>query len=302
MRILYFTVLLLYLTASPTACLAETGAPFLDPRAEKLIREIEVRKSLPISDERWKFTNGPWAEYLDRYLKEGPDSADLVILAKAREEGDCSKMLSLAQNSFLQRFPYLASAHLKEHVRDYFKWTFIYEIPIFSYCRAKAELALAFDLSERDELRIFPFYALWAKKLSASRFGPRSEDTPYNQARNTLCSAFSTLMRSALQDRYIPAIRDLIHYAGMPRLIVLTPEQEYALFKVAGSSGLYDPQVDGLWLPSRAGIDLRTREEIDRILAGKRRRMLLKRILYLYWPCSAPRIDPFLKMQHRKDK
>jgi hypothetical protein len=303
MRIFYLTVLLLYLAAFPTACLAGNGAPSLDPRAEKLLGDIEARKSLPISDERWKFANGPWADYLTHYLREGPGSEYHALLNKAWKNNDCPEMIAVLRNNFVQRYPYLAPAHTKEHVQDYFKWTFIYEIPFFSYCRAKAELKLAFDLSERRKLRVFPFYALWATKRRSSKFEGRPEDTPQNRARNTLCSAFEKLTRLALVDRHIPAIRDLIGYAGTPSLIVLTPEQEYILVKIATHSGLYDPEVDELGTSSRASIDLKKREEIDRFFAEEKRGLPPISILSVYWRCSEPFIDPLLKMlQHRKEK
>ncbi len=127
-------------------------------------------------------------------------------------------MISLVQKDFIERFPYLAPAHAKEYVRDYFKWTFIYELPFLLYCRAKVELKLAIDFSERHDLRIFPFYALWATKRRSSKIdGRRVEDTPHNRAQNTLCWAFEKLTRSALLDRNIPAIRDLIRHASVPR-------------------------------------------------------------------------------------
>jgi hypothetical protein len=303
MRIFYLTVLLLYLAAFPTACLAGNEAASIDPRAENLIREIEVRKSLPISHERWKFATGPWAEYLRRYLKERPGSEYHALLNKAWKNNDCAEMIAVLHNDFVQRFPYLAPAHAKEYVRDYFKWTFIYERPSFSYCRAKDELKLAFDLSERHKLRVFPFYALWATKRRRSKFEGRPEDTRQNRARNTLCSAFEKLTRLALVDRHIPAIRDLIGYAGTPSLIVLTPEQEYILVKIATHLGLYDPEVDELGISSRASIDLKKREEIDRFFAEEKRGLPPISILSVYWRCSTPRIDPLLKMlQHRKDK
>ena len=303
MRIFNTAALLLFLAAFPTACLAGNGGPSLDPRAEKLLGDIEARRFLPISHERWKFTNGPWAEYLDRYLKEKPGSEYYALLNKAWKNNDCPEMIAVLRNNFLQRFPYLAPAHAKEYVRDYFKWTFIYERPSFSYCRAKAELKLAFDLSKRHKLRVFPFYALWATKRRSSKFEGRPEDTRQNRARNTLCSAFAKLTRLALLYRHIPAIRDLIGYAGTPTLIVLTPEQEYIIFKMANDLGLYDPEVDELSTSSRASIDLKKREEIDRFLAEERHGMPPIGIFDLYWRCSTPRIDPLLKMlQHRKDK
>ncbi len=55
MRIFYLTALVLYLASSPTASLAEKDAPSLNPRAEKLLRDIEARRSLPINNKRWKY-------------------------------------------------------------------------------------------------------------------------------------------------------------------------------------------------------------------------------------------------------
>ena len=302
MRIFYLRVLLLYLAAFPTACLAGNGAPSLDPRAEKLLGDIEARKSLPISHERWKFANGPWADYLTRYLKEGPGSEYHALLNKAWKNNDCPEMIAVLRNNFVQRYPYLAPAHTKEHVQDYFKWTFIYEIPFFSYCRAKAELKLAFDLSERRRLRVFPFYALKTPERWRPIFKTRKNDAPEDQARNTLCSAFEKLTRLALRNRHIPAIRDLIGYAGTPALIALTPEQEYMLVKIATRLGLYDPEVDKLGTSSRVSIDLEKREEIDRYVTQEKRG-LLPIDTYSSVRCSGTRLDPFLKLsQHQKEK
>jgi hypothetical protein len=302
MRIFYLTVLLLYLAAFPTACLAGNGAPSLDPRAEKLLGDIEARKSLPISDERWKFATGPWAEYLDRYLKNRITPAEHVILVKARDEGDCHKVISFLANRFLQSFPYLATAHTKEYVWDYFKWTFIFEGPYVSYCRAKAELKLAFDLSKRHMLRVFPFYALKTPERWRPLLKKRKNDAPEDQAQNTLCSAFEKLTHLALRNRHIPAIRDLIGYAGTPALIALTPEQEYMLVKIATRLGLYDPEVDELGTSSRVSIDLEKREEIDRYVTQEKRG-LLPIDTYSSMQCSGTRLDPFLKLsQHQKEK
>lgn len=302
MRILRLAAVLLYFAASPTASLAESEAPSLDQRAQKLLRDIEARRSLPISDERWKFNNGPWAEYLDRYLKEGPGSKDLALLEKAWKNNDCSRMISLVHNNFVQRFPYLAPAHAKAYVRDYFKWTITYEIPLLSYCRAKAELQLAFDLSQRHDLRVFPFYAFEARKRWRPVHKEIPRDAPEDQARNTLCSAFEKLKSLALLTRHVPATRDLIQYSGTPRFIILSPEEEYLLVKIAAHLGLYDPEVDKLGTLQRVSIDLKLREEIDRFVMEDESGLPPIRTAK-HWKCSEPRLDPFLKLsQHQKDK
>jgi len=297
MRVFYLAALLLFLAASPTASLAEKNAPSLNPRAEKLLRDIEARRSLPISDKRWKYKNGPWAEYLDRYLKEKANSEHRALFWKAWKDNDCSRMVSLVHKDFVQRFPDLAPAHAKDYVRDYFKWTFIYELPLLLYCHANVELKLALDFSEHHEFRIFPFYALWAANRRSSKIaGRRVEDTPQNRARNTLCSAFEKLTRAALLDRNIPAIGDLIRHARMAKLVVLTPEQEYVLIKIARDLGLYDSNVDELDVSLRAGMDLKKLEEIDRFFAEEKLGLPPIGIFGVYWRCPEPFIDPLLKM------
>ena len=220
------------------------------------------------------------------------------------EKNDCSRMISLVHNDFVQRFPYLAPAHAKDYVRDYLKWTFTYNLPFLLYCHAKAQLQLALAFSERHEFRIFPFYALWATKHRSSKIaGRRVEDTPQNRAQSTLCSAFEKLTRAALLDRNIPAIRDLIRHASTPKLVVLTPEQEYVLIKIATDLDLYDSNVDELGMSSRVSIDLKKVEEIDRFFAEEKRDLPPIGILGVYWQCPEPFIDPFLKMpQRQKDK
>ena len=167
MRSFYLAALLMFLAASPTASLAENEAPSLDPRAQKLLRDIEDRRSLPISDKRWKYKNGPWAEYLDRHLQEGPGSEYHALLEKAWEKYDCSSMISLVHKDFVQRFAYLAPAHAKEHVRDYFKWTFIYELAL---------LTTSLFFLVRDKALVFSMYELVVRFLP-KRLIPKRETT-----------------------------------------------------------------------------------------------------------------------------
>ena len=274
MRTFCFAVLIHTIAALSAPTTAEETGPAHDPRAEKLLRDIEARRSLPITDKHWSFENGPWAEHLNSEPKTQPSEKREMQFkdrfAQAKRDNDCPKMIKLLQERFLQRHPYLRPAHAKARIKDYFMWTVTYEVvPSTLHCRAKAELNLALQFSKRHNLRIFPFFARRLETLSQPKFERRSDDTPQDRARNTLCMAVTTLGRAAIGYKNVSAIRDLLHYSRAPSPIELSPEQKYAVFRVATRLGLTEAQAGGLGTLLSAGLDPKTRGRIDRLLAEK---------------------------------
>jgi len=275
-------------------CRATEGTAPIDSRAQDLMREIEARKSLPIDHRRWRAENGPWASYLMRSFEEGLSPRERALYDAAVEEGNCVLAQSLRAAGFLLLYPYLARVHTKPYVQRYFQKTVIYGTSAASYCSAKAELNRVLELAHRERLNVLPFRALSVSEPAGrTLFDNKSADTLENRIRNSVCSGMWGLTRLALENRYRPAVQDLVAFVGERGMLVLNGEQEYLLFRIAARLGLNSPWVQRMSQSSDLRTDLNTTLEIDRFV---REHQAGPAPVDVLWFCRWPRLQPFLPL------
>ena len=262
-----------------------------DPRAEKLLRELEARRSLPLSHDRWKPENGPWAAYLDKPFEDGLSPRERALFYDAQREGNCELVRSLRSAGFLLLYPFLATVHAKPYVQGHFGQTVLAEISNTRYCLIRAELTRAQNLAATHNFSVFPFDVVAAMKRHSADFFSGSDDELETRTQNTVCEGMRWSLWHAVLHRNKAAIRDVIGYLTDTRLLVLTGEQEYLLFKIASREGVEHSWVRAMGNSTSLHADMETIVEIDRFVQEDNGTGTPVDIV---WACLEPRLEPYL--------
>ena len=276
------------LAMSPSVVLTESAD--LDPRAEKLLRELEARRSLPLSHDRWKAENGPWAAYLDKPFEDGLSPRERTLFDEAQREGNCQLVRSLRSAGFLLLYPFLAPVHVKPYVHDYFYRKILYQSHDSVACDVRSELLHAVDLARRKRLDVLPFDAGAAAKGRRPKIEAPTDSLEV-RVRNTICRTLSFTKTLAFDHRHKQAVLDLLRYRTEPRIVMLNSEQEYLLFKIAASLGIDDSWIRKMGATSDLRMSMKSMFEIERYVRGNNEGNMPSGI---FWHCQKPVLEPFL--------
>lgn len=216
---------------------------------------------------KWLQPGSPWGPYLDRPFTDGLSTSEKKAHRQAQDIADCKAVAELDKRGFLRLYAHLEPAFQRDEVETVFKKAIQ---PLRSLgaerCRhlwslrhALEKLAAAKTNNEPLDVRLLGEYdTYWSLRH------PRGTVDPL-QARDRSLSGLAGL---AFCKDFAPAIEDVLEFITPPRLLILTPEEEYYIHRRTASLGLGPPDPHPVLGDLVPLIDARTLQIVMRIADG----------------------------------
>lgn len=232
---------------------AEQPASSLDPRAQKLILDVNLLREKRRHQRSWFSIGEPWTYYLaDTYVEQLRDEdKERYYLAVARR--DCDTAISLQTVAFLKKHPFLSAAHERPEIKEAFKWGVVGDLPDIRDCINWRRLAQLLNFMKKKQLEI-PVIGASVKAPSLRKYDiddvPEAyrDDAPGNyqptlqeRATNSLCWVLHGFSREVIYRNSKPAIISALRLTKRPNIIRYSTPQLYYLYRRAEQLNALSP-------------------------------------------------------------
>lgn len=264
-----------------------------NPRLIEFLEQFEALRTRERAGARLSVADrigfgGPWSLYHRRPFENGLSGLDLDRHLAAQTRRDCSTVAALERRGFLALYPFLSEAFARSDVvrsfeADVLPWS---DAALgFRRCRALAALDRALDASRRDgftpnPVDVRPFMASPKPILYDSirimkdlrRKGIRSREfelPPANKHDLEICGALQALSSLAVNQSYVPALKDILKFLLERRLLIYSRNAEYYLLELARRLGVRERSFEDRWSSLRLELGQRRRKQIDATVADR---------------------------------
>ena len=238
-----------------------------DPRLKLFLEKYKKMSSTDLYGYEWLKEPSPFFPYIDTGYDHGlaPDQAKRYQDALNRK--DCEAILDLEQEGFFKLYPFLRPAFERDNIPAVEKGDLIYILrkniirivsPASRYCAEHNRISETFAFAQKHSFSFPPV------RSASSPKNKRPAISDIKQRMFTKrCRAMGALIKLAIFDEYSPAIMSLLQLIDQPSVIVLQPNVEYYLRKIAGQLGVKQTNKKSHDRRLRSSLSPKTRMALD---------------------------------------